>query len=125
MGEKHESGNNPAPCPPLGLDAVGEVVLNGRNQHLLQQAVEASGGDPAWRARKRAEGHDLLALSQIAPPGRLVVERLDLRETLRAVLLMRVPVPCRPALSASDGIPERFCANRKGLVNWVTSRVAS
>jgi len=96
MVEKHASGNQPAPCPALGLDALGEVLLNGRNVHLLEQAVEAGGGDPAWRARKRAEAHDLLALGQIAPPGRLTVERLDLRETLRAVLLMRVPVPCRP-----------------------------
>jgi len=85
--------NKPAP---QGLDSLPGVVLNPRNRHLLEEAARASGGDAAWRARKGAEAHDLLALSQIASAGRLTVERLDMRESLQAVLLMRVPVPCRP-----------------------------
>jgi len=79
-----------------GLDALATVTLSEPNQRILDGASRASGGDPAWRARKRAEAHDLLALSQIAPPGRLAVEMLDLRESLRSLLLMRVPVPCLP-----------------------------
>jgi hypothetical protein len=63
---------------------------------MLAQALARCGGDPAWRARKEAEAGDLLRLAQIAPPGRLRVDALDLRENLRAVLFMRVPVPCRP-----------------------------
>lgn len=107
MVDTPASGENSSPCPPQGLVGLGEVVLNGRNQHLLEQAAAASGGDAAWRARKRAEARELLALSQIAPPGRLKVERLDMRESLRAMLLMRVPVPCRPGEDGELRVADR------------------
>jgi hypothetical protein len=86
----------PATGPAVGLNALPRVVLDQRNQRLLDEAVHASGGDPAWRARKAAEARDLLALSQIAPPGRLRVVLLELRVALRALLWMRVKLPCRP-----------------------------
>lgn len=79
-----------------GLRSLPSVRLNDRNKWLLGQASRANGGDASWRARKRAEARDLLALAQIAPPGRLEVQMIDLRERLRALLLLRVPVPCRP-----------------------------
>jgi hypothetical protein len=46
--------------------------------------------------RKKAEARDLLALSQIAPPRRMRIDLLDLSEALRALLLLRVPVPLQP-----------------------------
>jgi hypothetical protein len=82
--------------PPEGLHAVRTVALSPQNEHALSTALAGNGGDTAWRGRKRAEARDLLALGQIAPPGRLTVQMLDLRQNLRAMLLMRVPVPCRP-----------------------------
>lgn len=82
--------------PRVGLQSLGEVDLNLRNRNVLQEALKKAGGDPPWRARKQAEARDLLRLSQIAPPGRLHVDMLDLGQHLRAVLFMRVPVPCRP-----------------------------
>jgi len=86
-----------SPLPPrAGLSVLPEVTLSEQNQRMLDGAVQAAGGDAAWRARKRAEARDLLALSQIAPPGRLTVQMIDLRESLRSLLLMRVPVACRP-----------------------------
>jgi hypothetical protein len=85
-----------SPVPPDGLAGLGSVELLEENQRYLDQALLAAGGPPAWRGRKRAEARDLLALSQIAP--RLGVQYLDLRESLRAVLLLRVPVPRRTAL---------------------------
>ncbi len=79
-----------------GLRALPGVKLNPRNQRLLDLATAANGGDPAWRLRKLAEARDLLALAQIAPPGRLEVQMIDLREHLRALAVLGVPVPCRP-----------------------------
>ena len=46
-----------------------------------------------------------MALSQIAPPERLIVEALDLREHLRAMLLLEVPVACQPK---ENNEPEMF-----------------
>ena len=83
--------------PSQGLRGLADVTLNERNQRMLDEASRANGGDPAWRARKREEARDLLALSQIAPPERLAVQMLDLRMSLRALLNLRVPVPCRPS----------------------------
>src|SRR5438552_19147293 len=74
------------------LSALGAVALSPENQQRLDTALAASGGRQAWRARKRAEARDLLALSQIA--GRLTVQALDLGEALRVLLHLRVPVPC-------------------------------
>jgi hypothetical protein len=74
------------------LSALGEVALSPENQLRLDAAGAVSGGPPAWRARKRAEARDLLALSQIA--DRLTVQALDLGEALRVLLHLRVPVPC-------------------------------
>ena len=92
-------GNNSVAQGQTGLRALPTVRLNERNQRLLDRAARANGGDAAWRARKLAETRDLLALAQIAPPGRLEVQMADLRESLRAMMLMRVPVPCRPDAS--------------------------
>jgi hypothetical protein len=80
----------------VGLDSLALVTLNERNQGLWDEALAANGGDPAWRTRKAAEARDLLALSQIAPPGRFQVVGIDLAVCLRALLWLRVPTPCRP-----------------------------
>jgi len=50
---------------------------------------------PGKHAR-RPRGPGLLALSQIAPPGRLRIVWIELMVALRALLWMCVPVPCRP-----------------------------
>lgn len=81
-------------APARGLAALPEVALNERHQRMLDAALAQAGGPPVWRARKRAEARDLLALSQIAP--RLRVDFLDLREAFRAVLWLKVPVPLQP-----------------------------
>jgi hypothetical protein len=90
-------------CPVKGLGGLDEMLLNPRNEKLLRDALEHNGGDAAWRARKATEGREVLQLSQLAPPGRLHVDSLDLRQHLRAVLFMRVPVPCRPG--ANNELP--------------------
>jgi hypothetical protein len=82
--------------PTTGLNALTQVVLNDRNQRLLDGALRTNGGDPPWRARKAAEARDLLALSQIAPPRRFQVYSLEMSVALRALLWMQVPVACRP-----------------------------
>ena len=79
-----------------GLKDLDHVELNPRNRHMLDKAMEHCGGDPATRNRKQAEASELLALSQITPPDRLIVESLDVREHLRAMLVMEVPVACQP-----------------------------
>jgi hypothetical protein len=90
---------------PPGLKDLENVELNPKNRDMLDKAMRHCGGDPATRNRKQAEANELMALSQIAPPGRLVVENLDLREHLRALLLMEVPVACQPK---ENNEPEMF-----------------
>lgn len=90
--------------PPGGLAALAQVVLSPEHQRGLEEAVKAAGGPPAWKHRKQAEARDLLALAQIAP--RLQVGWIDLATDLRALLLLRVPVPCRPG-AAGDLVIER------------------
>ena len=79
-----------------GLRALADVTLTPERERQLDVAAAAGGGSAEWRQRKLAEARDLLALSQLAPPGRLVVEHLDLSAALRALLILAVPVPCRP-----------------------------
>ena len=79
----------------LGLSDLERVELVGRGRRLLDQAWATAGGHAAWRQRKQAEARDLLALAQLAP-HRLDVAHLDLDESLRAAVSLRVPVPCRP-----------------------------
>src|SRR5438552_3313826 len=80
--------------PPGGLSALGEVVLNEQNQRLLDEAVALADGPAVWRKRKAAEARDLLALSQIA--FRFKVQFVELRQALRALVFLQVPVACRP-----------------------------
>lgn len=83
-----------------------EAPLLAPFQQMLDAALGQNGGDLPWRLRKRAEAAGLLRLVQSAPPGRLAVDRLDLRQALRARLYLRVKTPCRPdaegALQVAD-----------------------
>jgi hypothetical protein len=90
-----------------GLGDLDRVELSPRNCDALEYAMAHCGGDAATRNRKRAEARELLALSQIAPTGRIIVEALDLREDLRAMLVMQVPVACRPGPDNEPQICER------------------
>ena len=79
-----------------GLQDLESVELNPQNRLMLEEARQHCHGEPATRNRKLAEATELLTLSQIAPAGRLVVNQLDLREHLRAIIQMQVPVACQP-----------------------------
>ncbi len=92
---EHPPGTQGPPARP-DLDRLGEVTLRSDRQRMLDRAAASAGGDALWRARKLAEGRDLLALSQICPPGRMVVQTLDFHDDLRAVLSLRVRVPLAP-----------------------------
>jgi hypothetical protein len=81
--------------PPGGLAALASVALSAEAQRVLDEAMKGSGGPPVWRCRKQAEARELLALAQVAP--RLKVGWIDLTADLRALLFLRVPVPCRAA----------------------------
>ena len=83
-----------------GLTGLGDVELLPTHQGLLSTCAEQAGGTPAWRARKRAEARDLFALMAMAP-WRLRLRGVDLRETLRAMFVLSVPVPCRPDTAAA------------------------
>jgi hypothetical protein len=72
------------------------VTLSAQAERFLESELRESGGHPAWRARKRTEARELLALAQIAPLGRMSIKSLSLSEHLRALILLRVSVPCRP-----------------------------
>jgi hypothetical protein len=80
--------------PSGGLSALEKVKISAANRQLLDSSIQTCAGSVVWRNRKCAEAHDLLALSEIA--GRFKIEYLDLRESLRALAVMRVPTPCLP-----------------------------
>lgn len=77
----------------LGLADLDRVTLNQSSQSVFDYAASVMGGDRIWQARKKAEARDLLALAQIAP--RMILVHLDLRESLRAAIQLRVPVAVR------------------------------
>jgi hypothetical protein len=79
-----------------GLAILPDIGLAPARQALLDRAMANAQGSAPWRARKKAEARDLLALEELAPPGRLLVQDLDAREGLRALILLDVPVGCRP-----------------------------
>lgn len=80
--------------PKGGLRALDQVNLCPRYQTMLDNAVPTCLGSPPWRSRKQVETRELFALSQIS--GRMVVKEIDIREALRAILLLEVPVPQLP-----------------------------
>ncbi len=98
-----------------GLAALASLTLDDARRVVLEAAAARARGTASWRARKIAEARDLLALSQIAPPGRLIVEALDLADELRALLALRVPVPCRPGEDGRLGIANLALL---GLTYW-------
>jgi hypothetical protein len=93
--------------PNAGLADLDGVVLDHEVQAQLDGAAAMAGGEPSWRARKRAEAHRLLALARIAGPQRLAVHMLDLADEFRAVVRLNTPVAMTPdpngALRVADG----------------------
>ena len=88
----------------VGLDMLAEVPLSSRGQAALAAAAAAAGnrGAAHWRSRKLIEARALLALAEIAPPGRMRVDYLDLADELRAVCTIDVPVALRVGESAGS-----------------------
>jgi len=76
------------------LADLDRIALTPRLQARLDEVIRRCNGAKFWCIRKQAEAHALLALSQLA--SRLVVVELDLRESLRVLLGLRVAVGCRP-----------------------------
>ena len=81
----------------FGLSTLHQVPLPEARANFLEAACGEIQGSPTWRARKRAEARDLLALETIA--SRFEVVALDLATELLAIVRMQVTVPCMP----SDG----------------------
>jgi hypothetical protein len=81
---------------------LAKVQLDAKRQQMLQDAELTAGGGAVWRGRKRVEAFEVLALSQITN-DRLAVRYLDLTDDLRALLVLTVPVACRP--DASNVLP--------------------
>ncbi len=81
------------------LRDLAKVELNPHNRAMLDFAIKHSGGDAAWRGRKRIEACEILSLSQLAPLGRLTIQFVDLHEALRSLMILKVPVPCQPDTS--------------------------
>ncbi len=82
--------------PRGGLRHLSTAPLPAALERALADAMRGAEGTPTWKRRKRAEARDLLALGHVAPPGRLTVLQLDVRQALRAVLRMDVPVARMP-----------------------------
>ena len=99
------NAENISPIPRDGLSALNEVQLDEHHRRILELARATRGGPAAWRHRKLAEVSDLAALSQIS--GRLRIEWLDVSVDLRAVVEMRVTVPCLRSQDAELEIAPR------------------
>jgi hypothetical protein len=80
--------------PAGGLSALGDIQLSSARQKVLESARLACAGHAVWQNRKVVEAYDLLALEQIS--NRFRVEFLDIQESLRTLVRMRVPTPCLP-----------------------------
>jgi hypothetical protein len=95
--QQHRSSNpvSPASSKSPGLQSLSTVELDDGRRFLLDQASRRCDGDPWWRQRKLLELQEILALSQIAPRGRLAIDWIDSRSDLRVLLHLKVPVPCR------------------------------
>jgi hypothetical protein len=78
----------------FGLADLERVPLLPQQEEGYQRLCKAALGTPAWRARKRCEVHDLLALERIAE--RMEVLALDAMTELRALVRLRAPVPSMP-----------------------------
>jgi hypothetical protein len=76
----------------FGLSTLHEVPLPEAREKYLSDVCEPSQGSPTWRARKRAEVRDLLALETIA--DRLTVIAIESSTELLAIVRMKVTVPC-------------------------------
>jgi hypothetical protein len=96
-----DAGRTGPRSPGRGLSGLEGMPLGYALDRMLDAADASSGGPPEWRNRKRAEAHDLLALTRLAPE-RIRVEQLDLSSHLRAVIHLRAPVPTWP--SGSDDL---------------------
>ena len=79
-----------------GLGSLSEIRLSPINQHRLDAVSAEMQGIGPWRARKRSEASQLLALEQLAGPGRMQVRTLDLEQDLRTSVWLDVPVAMTP-----------------------------
>lgn len=87
-----EVREEPRTPEPASLANLSEVKLGERERMLLEVASHRSAGPPVWFGRKGTEAYELLALATVSP--NLEVDRLDLSSDFRALMRMRVPVPC-------------------------------
>src|SRR5437763_7805020 len=89
-----------------GLDALAERAPAPASQCLLDGLAKNARGNTLWRTRKVKEACELLVLAEFAPPGRMIIQHLDLAEELRAVFSLRVPAPCRDGSNATVEISD-------------------
>ena len=83
----------PESQPARSLSALHEVELSAPYRAIFERVAPGAAGPEPWRLRKRSAAHELLALAQVS--GRIEIQFLELSGVLRAVFLLRVPVPCR------------------------------
>jgi hypothetical protein len=82
--------------PPAGLAALDRVELTGPYRAVFESASALASGPGEWLGRKRSEAQSLMAMAQIAGPGRMGVQVLDLRDDLCAIFRLTVPVALAP-----------------------------
>lgn len=76
-----------------GLSSLATLELSPPRAQVLQGLEATLQGDAVWRARKRAELRDLLALEQLAE--RMTIVALDASTELLAHVRLAMPVPCQ------------------------------
>src|SRR5436309_1374091 len=90
----------------MSLDALGQLPLSPASQARLAAACAACRGSAAWVARKQVEGRELLALAELAPQGRMIVQQLELADDIRCVYSLRVPAAWRDPRTNSVSISD-------------------
>ena len=85
----HSITSAPSPC----LSSLQDIQLIALYRGILEKVAPGAAGPEPWRRRKLGAAHELLALAQIS--RRMTIQYLDLTDAIRAVFVLKVPVPCR------------------------------
>jgi hypothetical protein len=93
----HAAPPDPKETPkPAAFDALDAVELDPPYQALLAELSRSATGPAHWRRCKHQQAKQVLALTQVAPRGRLAVMNIQMTDSLDLLLHLNVTVPRMP-----------------------------
>lgn len=79
---------------PIQLSKLSQTKLDASHQRLFEDAIKTNAGNAIWRARKKNEIHDFLALAQVSK--RIRIRTIDLSVDIRILFDLHSLVPTLP-----------------------------